>query len=404
METLHEGLKRDITTLGTIATQITSTSSGSTGLPSLLEIKARSLGHAYSLYAIYNLLATSESVIGEISAPSLHLHLPPLSPTLLHTATGLLKATFDQPLPVARVSSEIGWILVSGLMALGPHFVRPNLSALMVLWRNALPKPTVRDNSSVVGKEEWGFLLGVRGWAVGAMCAFLRYNNAHSGGDITASGLIGDVERFGGKPLVTLDISRRLGSLLSNALGFANLFITAHKEEIPDPTSPTGTAPSLLSQPDEDGFDLLAYESLLRSHVHVAFSLLGFSTVTEAVQRELITSTISLFAGQDTYSGSGLQVAIAAKEGTFRGVWRAEDGYAYGVTSIDLEEGSGSDAGSGSSLGATSGSNGLEEGRKQTKDTAESEIENLVSQSRSPVLYLTLGMLAHSTGIGFSGQ
>ncbi|KIM27128.1 hypothetical protein M408DRAFT_16736 [Serendipita vermifera MAFF 305830] len=348
METLHEGLKRDVTTLGTLATQMGTASNSSSSMPSLQEVKARALGHAYSMYGIYVLLATSENstVVGGSVAPSsgppsqarllgisLHLHLPPISPTLLHTATSLLKSTLDQPLPIARINSEIGWTLLSGLMALGPQFVKPNLSALMVLWRNALPKPTVRDSAGSVGKEEWGFLLGVRGWAVGAMCAFLRWNNGVPGGD----GGTG-TDRSTGPMLVTLDISRRLGTLLSNALGFANLFITAQKEDVPDPTSPSASSTMMLSQVDEDGFDLQAYESLLRSHVHVAFSLLGFGTVTESVQRELITSTIGLFAGADSYGGSGLQAAIAAREGTFKGVWKCEDGYAYGVNSVDLDD------------------------------------------------------------------
>jgi hypothetical protein len=399
METLHEGLKRDITTLGTMASQMAAASGTSTSMPSLHEIRSRALGHAYSMYGIYALLSTSENTtaVGSSSSGStslsqakllgisLHLHLPPISPTLLHTATSLLKSTLDQPLPIARINSEIGWTLLSGLMALGPQFVKPNLSALMVLWRNALPKPTVRDNAGSVGKDEWGFLLGVRGWAVGAMCAFLRWNNLPAGDGGTG------LDRSGGQMLVTLDISRRLGTLLSNALGFANLFITAQKEEVPDPTSPTGSSVVTMNQVDEDGFDLQAYESLLRSHIHVAFSLLGFGTVTESVQRELITSTIGLFAGADSYGGSGLQAAIAAKEGTFKGVWRSEDGYAYGVNSIDLDEGGDTDSGTGGSGmgGLSSGGTSPPEGKKQSRDPAEAAIDNMVSIIIISIDYLT---------------
>ena len=396
METLHEGLKRDVTTLGTLATQMATASNSSSSMPSLHEVKCRALGHAYSMYGIYVLLSTSENttIVGS-SVPSssgsgpqarllgisLHLHLPPISPTLLHTATSLLKSTLDQPLPIARINSEIGWTLLSGLMALGPQFVKPNLSALMVLWRNALPKPTVRDNAGSVRQEEWGFLLGVRGWAVGAMCAFLRWNNTAIGADSTTG-----VDKSGGQMLVTLDISRRLGTLLSNALGFANLFITAQREEVPDPTSPTGSSTTMMNQVDEDGFDLQSYESLLRSHIHVAFSLLGFSTVTESVQRELITSTIGLFAGPDSYGGSGLQAAIAAREGTFKGVWKSEDGYAYGVNSIDLDETNEGDAGIGGAMGGISSGGGMpNEGKKQSQDPADVAIDSLVSVSTTSI-------------------
>ncbi|KAG8776236.1 hypothetical protein FRC15_012050 [Serendipita sp. 397] len=386
MESLYEGLKRDITTLGTLAMQLSNSSSNTSNLPSLGEVKSRALGHAYSMYGIYTLLATSPKAEEETSTVytgqeqhislvniSLHLHLPPISPSVLHTATSLLKSTLDQPLPIARISSEIGWTLVSGLMALGPHFVRPNLSALMVLWRNALPKPTVRDNNSMVGKEEWGFLLGVRGWAVGAMCAFLRWNNNLPGSDST-----GSFDRGASKLVVTLDISRRLGTLLSNALGFANLFITAQREEVQDPTSPTGPTTNFFLQADEDGHDLQAYEALLRSHVHVAFALLGFATTTESIQRELITSTTSLFAG-NTYTGSVLQVAIAAKEGSFRGLWKVEDGYAYGVNSIDSREGIEGDSVTLAMSGpGTPGATQLMAG--QQRDVGEAEIEDLLSK------------------------
>lgn len=387
MESIYEGVKRDITTLNTIASQIGNSSTSSSNLPSLPEVKARALGHAYCIHGIYTLLATpnedvdasnrrtesaSSTSPANLAVTSLHLHVPPISPMVLHTATSLLKSTFDLPLPVARITSEIGWTLLSGLMALGPHFVRSNLSALMVLWRNALPKPTVRDNSSVVGKEEWGFLLGVRGWAVGAMCSFLKWNNLPISGDPGASG-----DRSMSKVLVTLDISRRLGVLLSNALGFANLFITAQKEEILDPTSPTAPSLNSAAQVDEDGHDLHAYEALLRSHIHVAFTLLGFATTTESIQRELITSSISLFAAHANYSGSGLQVAIAAKEGSFKGVWRSEDGYAYGVTSLDLAEEALNETGT--QTGGTAG-NGLPQASTGLQyDIAERELDKLLT-------------------------
>jgi hypothetical protein len=394
LESLNEGLKKDITTLGTLASQAASSAApSSSGIPSLEEIKTRSLGHAYSLYGVYTLLATTvddpdpNNPSGNKHAhmSSLHLYLPPLSLGLFHTATALLKSTLDQPLSIARVNSEIGWTILSGLMALGPQFVKANLSALMVLWRNALPKPTVRDTSGVVGKDEWAFLLGVRGWAVGAMCAFLRWNNTSVGGGRDNRGqrnpLGGDSSA--GTVLVTLDVARRLGTLLNNALGFANLFISTQKEETVDPTSPNASTPMPRSayQVDEDGMDMQAYEALLRSHIHVAFSLLGFSTLTESVQRELITSTISLFSGNDSYSGSGLQAAIAVREGTFKGVWKSEDGYAYGVTSIELGEEKDGDGGS-NTAGGSGGAGGIGAGgdsSRGAKDGVELEIDNLAS-------------------------
>ncbi|CAG8780608.1 16459_t:CDS:2, partial [Acaulospora colombiana] len=58
MEALHEGLKRDITTLETLASQASATSSNA--LPSLAEVKSRALGHAYCMYGIYSLMALTD--------------------------------------------------------------------------------------------------------------------------------------------------------------------------------------------------------------------------------------------------------------------------------------------------------------------------------------------------------
>ncbi|KAJ6513468.1 hypothetical protein C8R45DRAFT_779434, partial [Mycena sanguinolenta] len=42
---------------------------------------------------------------------------------------------------VAGTEVEVAWTV------LGPNFVHPHLPQLLVLWQNALPKPTGEDNT-----------------------------------------------------------------------------------------------------------------------------------------------------------------------------------------------------------------------------------------------------------------
>ncbi|KAJ7717234.1 hypothetical protein DFH07DRAFT_947473 [Mycena maculata] len=202
-------------------------------------------------------------------------------------------------------------------MALGPNFVRPHLPQLLVLWRNALPKPTSKDAGAAAGRgpAEWGFLLHVRESALGAVLCFLRHNS---------------------DTLVTLDVARRIASVLSNALLFANNFISPAVQDalgLSDPTSQQA-----LQQGAQKGLPLPAREALLRRRVHQCFAALGFSGITDATQATLLQSCVTLFASPEGYAGAGsaVQAAIAASSGTFTGIWASGDGYAHGVTFIEI--------------------------------------------------------------------
>ena len=65
------------------------------------------------------------------------------------TATQLLRNAGEHSMSVASVEIEVAWTLIAALMSLGPHFVRAHLPQIMVPWRNALPKPSLREANSV---------------------------------------------------------------------------------------------------------------------------------------------------------------------------------------------------------------------------------------------------------------
>ena len=232
-----------------------------------------------------------------------------ISAKVLDMAIQVLKRAGEHDLQVAAVEVEVSWALIASLMTLGPNFVQTYLPQLLVLWRNALPKPTSKDttSASVRNPLEWSFLLHVRESALGVILCFLRHNNP---------------------VLVSLDVARRLSSLLSNALQFATAFLAqANDEQLDQPVAFKGGV----------GLTLRTRESLLRRRIYQCFSSIGFTGITEATQSSLLQSTITLFASADGYAGSPVQAAIASSSGSFSSIWQSTDGYAYGLAYSDTQ-------------------------------------------------------------------
>lgn len=266
------------------------------------DVNLRALGHVYGLAALVSVIPERPLYVSyDVSAK------------VLDMATQLLKRAGEHDVKVASVEVEVAWTSIASLMSLGPNFVRPHLPQLLVLWRNALPKPTSKDtNASGSGRsaEEWTFLLHLRDSALGAILCFLRHNTS----------------------LVTLDVARRVASLLTNALSFANTFISQHVDEALESTTAVIT--------ESKGLSLRSREALLRRRVYQCFTSLGFSSITEATQTTLLQSVVSLFASPDGYVGSSTQAAIASSAGTFTSVWQCVDGYAYGLTFTQIDQAS----------------------------------------------------------------
>ncbi|KAJ7472591.1 clathrin-coated vesicle protein [Mycena latifolia] len=272
------------------------------------EVPLRALGHAYGLAAL----------VSTIPARPLYVSYD-ASAKVLDMAITLLKRAGEHDVRIAGTEVEVAWTALAALMALGPNFVRPHLPQLLVLWRNALPKPTSKDAGAAAGRShaEWGFLLHVRESALGAVLCFLRHNSG---------------------TLVTLDVARRIASVLGNALLFANNFISPAVQDALGLSDPASQQALQMNGVAQKGLPLPAREALLRRRVHQCFAALGFSGITDATQATLLQSCVTLFASPDGYAGAGsaVQAAIAASSGTFTGIWASGDGYAHGVTFIEL--------------------------------------------------------------------
>lgn len=258
------------------------------------DIDRRTLGHAYGLAALVSIVPHRPLYVSfDVSA------------SVLDTATQLLKRASDHDVRVAGVEVEVAWTLIASLMLLGPNFVRSHLPQLLVLWRNALPKPTTKDNASGRSAAEWKFLLHVRESALGAILCFLLHNNQ----------------------LTTLDVARRISSLLSNALSFSNTFLSQTIEAVSGPSIMEDTGPSLRTR-----------EASLRRRVYQCFTALGTSSLTDSTQASLLQSVITVFAGPENDNISAMQASIASTSGSFTSIWQVTDGYAYGLTTLEMSE------------------------------------------------------------------
>ncbi|EJD04810.1 clathrin-coated vesicle protein [Fomitiporia mediterranea MF3/22] len=319
-----ELLQRDMSTLSTPAA------------PS--DISARAIGHAYGLGALFAVI------------PERPLYVSAdLSAKVFDTATQLLRRAGEHDMHVATVEVEAAWTTIAALMALGPSFVRAHLPQLLVLWRNALPKPTTKDNSLARDSAEWAFLLHVRACALGAVRAFLRHN---------------------ARALGTRDVARRLAGLLGNALSLANAFVGAQGLGSAVAGAPQSGG-GALGAPDAASALAAAREALLRRRVYQCFTELGCAGLPDATQTALLQSTTSLFSSPEGYSGSALQAAIASA-GNFTSLWNTTDGYAYGVTTLRVE--SDGDA-------ALLGASDLPGQRDRlNRDSIEAKIDDLITQ------------------------
>lgn len=263
------------------------------------ELTSRVLGKAFALGALVAI------------SPSRPLYVSSDIPTkVFDMAVSLLKRAGDHDVAPATIEVQVAWYLIASLMSLGPGFVKLHLPQLLVLWRNALPKPTSKDASvGDRGEAEWNFLLVVRESALGAIHNFLRHNLT----------------------LVNIDVARRLATLFTNTLNFVNGFATAYSELLREQAAnPQGTTSHFLTMRPS----LVDREANLRRRVLQCFTGLGPSSATENMQPALLQAAVTVFADPENYSGSAAQAAIAAQSGQFTSVWQSTDGYAFGVTSL----------------------------------------------------------------------
>ncbi|KAA8563632.1 hypothetical protein EYC84_011655 [Monilinia fructicola] len=222
---------------------------------------------------------------------------------VLSLATSLLKSSSKSELRISSTQIQVAWILIGGLMSLGPNFVKIHLSQLLLLWKNALPKPLAKDNTSQRSFLESSFLTHVRECALGSILAFLQFNSR----------------------LLTADVSKRIAAMLTNTSAFLK---SLPSKKLSDDVTQRLT-PSLQLQ----DLDLMVQRRVLQCYARlVTLSPVGGSEAL--LQSNLLTLAVSFFADPENYSPSSLSSSIASSAGNFETVWDVGDNSGFGVTGL----------------------------------------------------------------------
>ncbi|PNY25879.1 Pof6 interactor protein 1 [Tolypocladium capitatum] len=222
---------------------------------------------------------------------------------VLTMATNLLKSSSQSELRVSSTQIQVAWILIGGLMSLGPNFVKIHLSQLLLLWKNALPKPLAKDNTSARSLLEASFLTHVRECALGSIMAFLQFNNR----------------------LLTVDVSKRIAAMLQST--------TAFLRSLPAKRTTEDIAQRLTPALQLQDLDLMVQRRVLQCYIKlVNLSPAGGSEAL--LQSNLLTLAISLFADPENYTPNSLSASIANAAATFESIWEVGDNTGFGITGL----------------------------------------------------------------------
>ncbi|CAN6648448.1 AP-1 accessory protein Laa1p [Trichomonascus vanleenenianus] len=223
-----------------------------------------------------------------------------LTSRALTTATSLLKNN-NGTAAVLATQTRVAWVLISGLMTLGPNFVKVHLSQLLLLWKNALYKPGKDQSPASKSAIEISYHLHVRSAALGSIVAFLAYNSK----------------------LITADVARRIGVMLQNTSTFIS--------DIPAKRfSDDDIQQRLYSTVSLQDFEVMTRRRVFQCYLH----LFQYKHWVESFPANLLTSAVITFADPENKSlHTKLSTAIATGAGAIDSIWEVYDNYAFGLTS-----------------------------------------------------------------------
>ena len=226
-----------------------------------------------------------------------------ISSRVLSTAIDMLKSSSKAELRIAGTQVQVAWILIGGLMALGPNFVKIHLSQFLLLWRNALPKPLTKENTAQRQSSENIYLTHVRECTLGSILAFLEFNSR----------------------LITTDVAKRIATMLQNTVEYL--------ENLP--------RKKLIDDASQKLFSSLQFQDLVlmvRRRVLQCYSrLISFSPQASGeilTQSNLLTLAVTLFADPESYVPGSLGSSIANAAGTFESIWEIADNSGFGITGL----------------------------------------------------------------------
>lgn len=226
-----------------------------------------------------------------------------ISSRVLSIATLLLKSSSQAELRVSETQVQVAWIFIGGLMSLGPNFVKIHISQLLLLWRNALPRPLTVENSAQRPSSEISYLAHVRECALGSILSFLEFNNK----------------------LITTDVSKRIAAMLQNTLEFLeSLSVKKNSDDISQRNNSSLQLQDLI---------LMVRRRVLQCYTRlISFSPLASSEIL--TQSNLVTLAVSLFADPENYAPGSLGSSIANSAGNFDSIWDIADNSGFGISGL----------------------------------------------------------------------
>ena len=252
----------------------------------------RCVGYANGLAAVLS-ISTSQPLYSSLE----------ISSRVLSTAIDLLKSSSKADLRVAGTQVQVAWILIGGLMALGPNFVKIHLSQFLLLWRNALPKPLTRENTAQRQPSEITYLTHVRECTLGSILSFLEFNSR----------------------LVTADVAKRIAIMLQNTVEYL--------ENLPRKKLVDDASQKLFSSLQLQDLVLMVRRRVLQCYSR----LISFSPQASGeilIQSNLLTLAVTLLADPESYAPGTLGSSIANTAGTFESVWEIADNSGFGITGL----------------------------------------------------------------------
>lgn len=224
-----------------------------------------------------------------------------ISSKVLSQAMTLLKAAASSELRISGAQVQVAFILIGGLMSLGPNFVKKHLNQLLLTWRNALPKPIPKENVKRQ-TSEISYLMFIRECALGSILTFLEFNGR----------------------LLTTDVSKRIAVMLQNTVEFVDELPAVRADR--DPGS--GITPSLQFH------DLLQMTRRRVLQCLTRIAIYSPHTSGEILaQSTLVSFALECFAEPD-FGKISLGTSIATSAGNFETVWDMADNSGFGVSGL----------------------------------------------------------------------
>jgi len=226
-----------------------------------------------------------------------------LSSRVLQQATNLLKSSVSSELRVSGTQVQVAWILIGGLMSLGPNFVKIHLSQLLLLWRNALPKALTKENAGQRQTPEISYLVHVRECALGSILSFLEFNGR----------------------LLTSDVSKRIAVMLQNTIEFL--------EHIPVSKTDGEMSPRIAPSIQLPDLNQMARRRVLQCLTRLAVRSPHTSKETFS-QTSLLAFAVSCFAEPEAYVQGSLGSSIANSASNFESIWDVADNSGFGISGL----------------------------------------------------------------------